>query len=322
MTFPNKQNLTICFAHPAYQLAATFAQRQTGVNHFQVWQRDRLDERIKEADILVASFYWDNNFLDSPRLKYVQAVSAGINQFDTPRFQQSNTRLANAAGVNAHAVAEHALAHILSFSRLMHTSRDYQHQRHYRGMISDLSQRESELGGKTLLIVGLGTIGRRLAKLAKVFDMHIIATKRTPNANTGQADEVHPPDKLHQLLPRADYIALTCPLTPETKNLIDAHALTQIKPSAHLINIARGRVVHEPALINALQKNHIAGAGLDCFWDEPLPQDSPLWAMENVIITPHTGGETRQYETRISDILLENLNRLWRGETTLYNQIV
>ena len=117
-------------------------------------------------------------------------------------------------------------------------------------------------------------------------------------------------------------MALTCPLTPETTNLIDAKALSAMKPTAHLVNVARGKVVDEPALIHALQEKRLAAAGLDVTQVEPLPATSPLWAMPNVLITPHTAGETQRYEDGVIDLLVENLDRLWRGETALKNQVV
>ena len=323
MNLPSKENLTICFAHPAYQMSAVFEQHNTGINHFQVWDRDSLAQRIHEADVLVTSGFWNNNLFEiAPKLRFVQSISAGVDQYDQALFQQHGTRLTSAAGVNANAVAQHALALILSFARLLHTGRDNQHRQLYRGMISDLAQREDELGGKTMLIVGLGRIGRKLAQLAKAFDMRVIATKRVPNSQTGVADAVYPPEQLPTLLPEADYVVLTCPLTPTTENLIDTSALAAMHPDTYLINVARGHVVNEPALIAALQAGQLAGAGLDCFWDEPLPTDSLLWGMENVIITPHAGGETRQYETKVIDILLANLERLWSGEARLVNEVV
>jgi D-2-hydroxyacid dehydrogenase (NADP+) len=189
-------------------------------------------------------------------------------------------------------------------------------------MISDLATREDELGGKTLLIVGLGAIGSRLAKLAKAFDMRVIATKRDPSTAQGVADEVLTPDRLLDLLPQADFVALTCPLTPATTNLIDGRALAAMKPSAYLINMARGRCVDEPALLAALKNGTIAGAAIDHFWDEPLLAESPFWDLENVIITPHTAGETRMYEENVLDILLENLGRLQDGKNELQNQVI
>ena len=140
-------------------------------------------------------------------------------------------------------------------------------------MISDLSQREDELDGKTLLIVGLGRIGSRLASLARAFGMRTIATKRDASTGAGAADAAFPQDRLLELLPNADVVALTCPLTPETERLIGAQALAAMKPSAILVNVARGRVVDEPALVEALAGKRIAAAGLDCTVEEPLPAD-------------------------------------------------
>ena len=129
-------------------------------------------------------------------------------------------------------------------------------------------------------------------------------------------------DELSALLPDADFVVLTCPLTAETENLIGAEAFSRMKPTAHLVNVARGRVVDETALIEALATRRIAGAGIDVTTEEPLAPSSPLWAMEQVLITPHTAGETRRYEDNVIEILLDNLGRLERGETQLRNQIV
>ena len=129
-------------------------------------------------------------------------------------------------------------------------------------------------------------------------------------------------DRLNSLLPDADFVTLTCPLTAETEHLIDAEALSRMKPTAYLVNVARGRVVDEAALVEALATRRIAGAGIDVTAEEPLIPGSPLWAMEHVLITPHTAGETRRYEDNVIEILLDNLGRLWRGEAQLRNQIV
>jgi phosphoglycerate dehydrogenase-like enzyme len=141
-------------------------------------------------------------------------------------------------------------------------------------------------------------------------------------AGANGADEVHATADLMQVLPHADFVALTCPLTPETQGLISARALAAMKRSAYLINVARGRVVDEVALIAALQTNEIAGVGIDVIYEEPLADNSPLWRLPNALITPHTAGETRRYEDNVLDILMENLDRLGRGETMLRNQIV
>lgn len=321
--FPTREETVICFAHVAYPLAESFDKRATGLNYFQVWNRDDLVKQLADAHVLVVSGFWRNELLEhAPKLRFIQSIGAGYDQFALDKLAERGIRLANAKGVNRNAVSEHAMAMILALARHIHTGRDNQRAHHWRGMISDLSRREDELGGKTLLIAGLGGIGSRLATLAKAFDMHVIATKRDTSTGAGAVDELYTPDKLNELLPRADFVALTCPLTPETRNMIDAAAFAAMKPSAYLINVARGGCVDEPAMLAALQNGQIAGAAIDHFWDEPLPAESPFWDMENVLITPHTAGETRKYEENLHDILLENLERLWRGERELRNQVI
>ena len=152
--------------------------------------------------------------------------------------------------------------------------------------------------------------------------MRVIGLRRDPAAGRGAADAVHAMDELKSLLPEADFVALTCPLTRETENLVDAEAFGRMKPSAHLVNVARGRIVDEAALVEALAARRIAGAGIDVTAEEPLAPASPLWGMGQVLITPHTAGETRRYEDNVLEILRDNLGRLWRGEPQLRNQVV
>jgi phosphoglycerate dehydrogenase-like enzyme len=304
-------------------MAERFALRETGIRHFQVGTVEELASRIGEADVLCVSMLWRNELIArAPRLAFIQSISAGTDQFSRDALEAADIRLASGQGVNAEAVAQHAIALMLALTRQLHLARDNQAKRQWRGMISDLDRREDELGGKTLLIVGLGRIGTRLAGLARAFGMRVLATKRDVSTGAGAAHQVLPDDRLLPHLPEADVIALTCPLTPQTEGLIDARAFAAMKPSALLINVARGRIVDEPALISALAERRIAGAGIDCTVEEPLPASSPLWALENVLVTPHTAGETRRYEDNVIDLLLENLDRLWRGETLLRNQVV
>ena len=321
--FPSRKEVTVCFAHVAYQMATRFAERESGIRHFQAWAPDELEGLVGEADVLVVSGFWRDDLLKkAQRLRLIQSIGAGYDQFPLDELKQRGIRLASAQGVNRNAVSEHAFALILAFVRHIHIGCGNQRRRHWRGMISDLSLREDELGGKTLLIVGMGGIGSRVAKLAKAFDMRVVATKRNPSTAEGPADEVHTPDCLADLLPQADFVVLTCPLTPQTEGIIDTEAVSLMKDSSYLINVARGSCVDETALLGALHRGLIAGAGIDHFRDEPLPSDSPFWDFENVIITPHTAGETRMYEENVIDILLENLDRLWRGDGQLRNEIV
>ena len=172
------------------------------------------------------------------------------------------------------------------------------------------------------IIVGLGAIGERVALLAKAFGMAVLATKRDTTTHQGVADEVHPPEALPQILPRADFVILCCPLTDATTDVINQQTIRRMKRSAYLINVARGGCVAEDALKTALNENLIAGAGIDHFKEEPLPKDSPFWEMSNVLITSHTAGETRKYEDNVIDILLTNLEKLWAEDTALYNRII
>jgi phosphoglycerate dehydrogenase-like enzyme len=319
---PPKDQLAICFAHVAYRLDDRYQALGTGIASFQAWDAETFANRIGEADVVVVSGMWQNSLLEgAEKLRFIQAIGAGTDQFARDELQKRGIRLASARGVNYRAVSEHGMALILALARRLPEARDNQAKRVWRGMIGDPAGREDELGGKTLLIVGLGEIGGRLAEIAKAFEMRVIGLRRDTAAG-GPADEVRAMSDLKASIPEADYVALTCPLTPETERLFDAAALGLMKPSAHLINLARGRVVDEAALVETLAAHRIAGAGIDVTVEEPLSPNSPLWAMEHVLITPHTAGETRRYEDNVIEILQDNLDRLWSGATELRNQIV
>ena len=320
---PSKSDLTVCCAHPAYRIHDELTSRNAGIRSFPVRMRDELPQRLGEADVLVISGFWRNDLLEAaPKLKFIQSIGAGTDQFDRGLLRGRGIRLASAQGVNERAVSQHAMALILAMARRLPEARDNQARHIWRGMISDLTQREDELTGRTLVIIGLGRIGGRLARLAKAFDMEVIGVRRDPGAGANGADTVHRVDQLPELLPRADFVALTCPLTPETQNIIDAGALVRMKRSAVLVNAARGKCVDEGALLAALQRGDISGAAIDVTAEEPLAFSSLLWDLPNVFVTPHTAGETRSYEKNVVDILIENLDRLWRGEAALQNQIV
>ncbi len=322
-SFPPISELAICFAHVAYQMKTAFARRNTGIAHVQTWNLEDTRTRLPEADVLVISGLWQDDLLEAaPRLHYIQSIGAGYDQFPLEELRRRNIRLSNARGVNRNAVSDHTFALILGLTRQIHQARDHQKQRFWRPMISDIPAREDELAGKTLGIIGMGHIGSRVARLGKAFEMRVVATKRDPSTCEGPADEVLPAARLDELLAQADVVVLNCPLTPETRGLIDRNALEKMKPSAFLINVARGACVDEEALIEALRHNTIAGAGLDTFEGETPAGDSPFWDLENAIITPHSAGETRAYESNVIDILMENIARLERGEQELLNQIV
>jgi phosphoglycerate dehydrogenase-like enzyme len=320
---PPSDQLTLCFAHVAYRFGDRFALRNTGIRFIEVRSREELDARIAEADVLVCSGLWRNDLPQiAPKLRFVQSASAGTDQYDRAVMKAAGIRLASGQGVNANAVSEHAIALMLALLRRIPEARDNQARHFWRGMMGDFSKREDEAGGKTAIVVGLGRIGGRIARLCKALGMHVVGVRQNVAGGPEGADEVHSFRDLKALLPRADFLILACPLTEETRNLVDAAALAVLKPTAQVINVARGRVVDEPAIIAALRDGRIAGAALDVTAEEPLPGDSPLWDMPNVLITPHTGGETHKYEDNVLDFMMENIARLQRGEAALVNQIV
>ena len=320
---PRRDELTICFAHPVYDLQTCFEKRDTGIRSFQVWDGEELGRRAAEADILVISGLWRDDLLDqAPKLRFVQSISAGVDQYPKDLLAARGIPLASARGVNARAVSDHAFGLILTLTRRLAEAHDEQARHVWRGMGADPSKREDELGDKTLLVVGLGAIGDRIAKLGRAFDMRVLGIRRDPSAGAGQADAVYGMDAFESLLPETDIVVLACPLTKETANLVNARTLGLMKDTAYLVNVARGGCVDEDALSDALTTGQIAGAAIDVAVEEPLPASSKLWDLPNLFITSHTGGETRRYEDNVVDTLMDNLDRLWRGEASLRNQVV
>ncbi|UHL63541.1 D-2-hydroxyacid dehydrogenase [Paralcaligenes sp. KSB-10] len=315
--------LTIGFAHPAFRFAEEFAARGTGHDCFQAGTLAELQARIASVNILVTARIWTDALLDlAPKLRFIQASSSGTEQFDTARIGRHGVRLASAQGINVHAVSEHAMGLLLTLTRNLNLAHRNQARHSWQMRALPIDAREQELHGKTMLIIGLGAIGARLATLAKAFGMRVIGVRRQIDAPMPDVDLVIPPERLDTLLPQADVLALTCPLTEETRGMINAERLALLPRTAYLINTSRGLVVNESALITALADGQIAGAGLDCFAAEPLSHESPLWDMENVVITPHTAGNMRLYERRVVDLLIENMHRLESGEMPLRNQVI
>jgi len=313
----------VCFAHAAYRLGDRARARGLPLRFLEVRDRAALETAIGEVEVLVISGLWRDDLLEkAPRLAFVQSISAGTDQYGKEALRARGVRLASAAGVNAAAVAEHAMALLLALSRKLPEAVRNQDRRHWRGMIGDLGLREQELGGKTMVLVGLGRIGGRIAALARAFGMRVLAVRRDPAAGREGADAVYGLDALDRLLAEAEVLLLACPLTPETENLVDARRLALLPPGALFVNVARGRCVEEAALLEALGSGRLAGAAIDVTREEPLPENSPLWSAPNLLITPHSAGETRAYEDRVLDLLVENLARLRRGESRLVNEVV
>ncbi|MCW3098998.1 MAG: Phosphoglycerate dehydrogenase and related dehydrogenase [Chthonomonadaceae bacterium] len=273
---------------------------------------DEAKAQIGEAEIVVSGHVSEELLEAAPHLRWIAFWSAGMDGKINETMRARNLALTNASGVHGPNIAEHVLGFMLMFIRELHL--------HMRSQVAGVwtrngnSQRlgANELAGQTLGIVGLGRIGEALAARAKACEMRVVATKRDPNARYEASvvpDALYPPEELPRLLAESDHVCIALPYTAETHHLFDAALLAHMKPTAYLYNIGRGKVVDETALIEALRAGTIAGAGLDVFETEPLPADSPLWKMENVILTPHTSGVTPYYFTRFAALFTENLRR-------------
>jgi phosphoglycerate dehydrogenase-like enzyme len=213
-----------------------------------------------------------------------------------------------ASGVHAGPLAEFAILGMLAFAKDLPTLQRDQRERRWG------EQRPvGELRGQTLLLVGVGEIGTETARLASAFGMHVLAVKRTLEGAVPHVDELHPVSELRALVGRADAIVVTLPATDATRGLLDAETLAAVKPGAVLVNVGRGAVIDEEALAERLQDGTLGGAALDVFAEEPLPADSPLWGLENVIVTPHSIALVEAEEERIVELFADNLRRRLAG---------
>lgn len=243
----------------------------------------------------------------TPSLRWVQLCSTGFSDNITPEVRSGGVKLTNAPGIHTIPIAESVIAAMLSHAKRFKQRRLHQKKHLWRKLKGD------ELYGKTVLLIGLGNIGSRVAKLCKCFEMRVIGTKRNVEP-VKNVDTVFEADRLEEYLPQADYVVIAAPLTPETENMMEIDEFKAMKRSAYLVNVARGKITREQDLITALSEGWIEGAYLDCFAVEPLPEEHPLWDMENVFIVPHDSHSSPNIGSRILDIFIENLRRYVKGE--------
>ena len=262
---------------------------------------------VGEAEILYTFRFPHEHLAKAKRLRWIQASGAGADQLMPFEDLPPGVLVTNAAGINADMMADFAIALVLALQLNMKGYADQQRERKWKRVLAE------PLTGKTLAVIGLGRIGRGVARRAKAMGMRVVGTRRSA-APVPDVDAVYPPEELHRALAQADYVVLTVPLTPATVHLIDAKAFDAMRPTAYLVNVSRGRVVEEAALVEALRAGRIAGAALDVFEKEPLPAESPLWGLDNVILTPHVGGDMKDFSARSARLFCENLGRYLRGE--------
>ena len=266
----------------------------------------------------------------APNLRWVQTHWAGIDQLVDEEIWHSDIQLTTASGIHAPNMSQYVMAQILAWANrvpgwLAQQRRGEWPKQRWLKFVPD------DLRGRTMGILGYGSLGREVARVAKAFGLTVLATKRDarqikdygytlPGAGDPDgvmADRIYPAAAVRSMVAECDYVVVTLPLTPATRALVDETLLREMKPETFLVNVGRGPVVDESALIKALKKGWIAGAGLDVFETEPLPEKSPLWSMDNAIISPHVSGFTSHYDDRAIDLFNENLGRYLAGDPLL-----
>lgn len=246
---------------------------------------------------------------NAPSLRWVHAHSSGADRPVYGELRARGVEVTTSSGANAGVVVQTALAGVLMLARCFPRLLAAQREKTWAPLVGSGLPRD--LAGQTAVIVGWGPIGQGLGALLSALGLQVIAVRSSAGADSVRFEDIH------TVLPRADWLLLACPLTDRTRGLVDAAALALLPPGARLVNVSRGEVVDEPALIAALRSGALSGAYLDVFAHEPLPTDSPLWGMPNVIVTPHTAGHSDGNEARVAALFLDNLKRWSEGQPLL-----
>ncbi|MBU2227815.1 MAG: D-2-hydroxyacid dehydrogenase [Proteobacteria bacterium] len=273
--------------------------------------KEQLDLLLRQAEVL---YGWIHHFPRNlpervSRLKWIQTMTAGVDQLPA-EILNSGIRISNTSGIHGATMGEVVLEMMLMFVKDAPACLQMKQEKQWRRYKPRL------LRGQTVGILGLGAVGREIARLCKAFGMNVTGIRRSGGSGSPlpEVDRIFPPEQLPELLAGSDFVVLALPLTKETRGLIGEKELRGMKPGAYLINVARGAIVDEAALIRALEEKWIAGAGLDVFAREPLPPESRIYELPNVIFSPHISGEMPDYEARATEVFCENLKRYLAGE--------
>ncbi len=276
----------------------------------------RLQEILARTEVILSNPVVPEDIASrAPHLKWLQLTSAGVDRLLDAPVVRSPVQVTTASGIHATSISEYIIGAMLAFAKGFPRAIQAQAERAWTPYLPP------ELEGATVGIIGMGAIGRRTAELAKAFRMRVLGMRRSverrvrgQGSGVTDVDELMPPADLPYLLRESDYVVLATPLTPETRQMIGEPELRSMKPGAVIVNIARGAVIDEAALVRALKEGWIAGAALDVFEREPLPADSELWGLRNVLLTPHISGGTPRYMERAVDLFCDNLRRYLAGE--------
>ena len=317
---PAETKLLLCVWHPftlwraPNWLAARLRERYAGMRVVHLQDYSGVTAELPDTDIFVGWSLRPQQLAAAPRLKWLHSTAAGVAQLMYPELRASGIAVSNASGVHTIPIAEHVLGLLLALARRFPSAFRHQAARHWGQQdIWDEPIRPRELRGASLLVVGLGAIGSEVARLARALGMCVIAVTRSGRPSPELAERVVPSSALDSLLPEADFVVLAAPETSETYHLMNAVRLAKMKPAAYLVNVARGSLVDEAALAAALRDGRIAGAALDVAGEEPLPESSPLWTLQNCLLTPHLSGASDSLWERQAELLLDNLDRWFSG---------
>lgn len=277
-----------------------------------------IEQHLRDVEIAVTWSLRPEQFLAAKKLRWIHSPAAAVHQLIFPELVNSDVILTNAREVHGPVVAEHAMAQIFALAKRLPSAMRLQQRRSWgQQAMWEEYPRPREVAGATLGLVGLGSIGRAVVKLASAIGMRVIAVREHPERGSDGAELIFGPAQLDEMLAQADYVVLAAPLTSSTRALIGTAQLSRMKPDACLINVGRGPLVDEDALAKALRDKEIGGAALDVFSKEPLPLDSPLWDLDNLLITPHTAALTEKLWQRHYALVAENLRRYLAGQPLL-----
>lgn len=264
----------------------------------------------------VVTFSYDESFLDA-NLTWIHSIQSGVDRFPFEQLEQRDIALTSSAGIHGDSVGETVAGYMLQFARRLHIHRDNEHRREWQYPAWDAA---FTLPNESLCVIGLGTLGRGIAARAAALGLTVTGVKRTP-VPVDHVTQIYTPDELMKAIADVRFVAVAVPLTDQTEGLIGADELATMRDDAYLLNVSRGGVVDDEALLAALRADDLAGAALDVFETEPLPDESPFWTRQNVIVTPHAAAANREYYQRVAALVRENVRRLEANET-LANRVV
>jgi phosphoglycerate dehydrogenase-like enzyme len=324
---PSDTKLVICVWHPFTEwrpkplMSEAIRKRWPEMRVIHLTDYDLLPPELPDTDIFIGYSLRSEQLKEAPKLKWIHSTAAGVSQLIYPELRDSGIVVTNPSGVFSVPMAEHTIGLLLALARNFPDSVRGQDRRTWvQQDLWDKPQRLTELNGQLVLIIGFGSIGSEIARRAKAFDMRIWGVTRSGEGDRTLAERIVSANDLHAVLPEADYVVVAAPETADTKHLIGDPELARMKPGARFINVGRGSLLDETALIRALESGCLGGAALDVTQIEPLPPDSPLWKAPNLLITPHTSAVSDRLWHRETALLLELLE-LWFAGKELFNQV-